>query len=338
MDKRGRYHFGCDEIGSFMSSAILAYMGTVLSVSVLQAAEWVPNKTIEMIIPTSPGGGMDQTGRVIQKLLQSGVGVDMTVVNKGGAGGGIAYSYMNQKLGDGHYLSLSLLNLVVNRITGSNPISYTDVTPICHLFSEYPIFVVKTDSAYKNGKDLANRLRQDPTSVTFAFSPGLGGAWHLATAMVAKAAGVDVKKLKLVVVQSSGEAVTSVLGGHVDVGVMNPSNAIPHLQTNRLRAVGVPSPQRLHGALANVATWKEQGIAAISGNWRGVIGPKGMTPEQIKYWEDAFAQLVKTDEWKQHLEMNSRNDEFMASQATKRYYEAQHQELRAVLVDLGLAK
>ena len=322
----------------FAISAMLTGIVAVLSVSTLEAAEWRPNNTIEIIVPTPPGGAADLTGRLIQKLFQGRVGADVIVMNKGGAGGAIAYAYLNQRQRDGHYLALSILNLITNQITGLNPLGYTDVTAVCLLYSEYPIFVVKAESPYKSGKELVDKLRQDPSSATFAFSPGLGGALHLATARVMKAAGVDIKKLKLVVVQSAGEATTSVLGGHVDVGVMNPATAIPHLQAGRLRAIGGASPQRMHGALANVPTWKEQGIAGVSASWRGVVGPKGMTPEQIKYWETAFAQLVKTDEWKQHVEMNARANEFMGSQETKRYYDAQYQELRAVLIDLGLAK
>jgi putative tricarboxylic transport membrane protein len=302
------------------------------------AAEWRPDRAVEIIVPTSAGGAADQTGRLIQKLLQSRISTDVTVVNKGGAGGAIAYAYMNQRPGDGHYLSLSTLNLVTNPITGLNALGHADVTTICQLYGEYPMFAVKPDSRFKSGKDLMVQLRQDPGGATISFSPGLGGALHLATATVAKAGGVDPKKLKIVVVQSSAESITAVLGGHVDVAVVTPANLVPHLQAGRLRVIGVTSPSRMEGAFAQVPTWKEQGVPGISASWRGVIGPKGLAADKIRYWEESFAQLVKTDEWKQHVALNARTNEFMGSEQTKRYYEVQYKELHALLVTVGLAR
>ena len=310
----------------------------IFTLTHLHAAEWNPSKAVEIIIPTSPGGAVDQTGRLFQKMLQVRNLADSTVVNKGGAGGALAYAMLNQKPGDGHALSFSTLNLITNPIIGTHPLSHNDVTAICHLFGEYPVFLVRADSPYKTGKDIVARLRQDPASVTITFSPGLGGALHLATAIVLKAAGVDIRKLKLVVVQSSADGMASVLGGHVDLSVVTPSNAVSHIQAGRLRALGVAAPQRMHGALASIPTWKEQGIAGVSANWRGVIGPKGMSPDQIRFWETTFSLLVKTSEWKADLEVNGRTDEFLLSRDAKRYYDEQHKELLSVLTALGLSK
>lgn len=302
------------------------------------AAEWRPDKAVEIIVPTSAGGAADQTGRLMQKLLQGRIPADVTVVNRGGAGGAVAYAYMNQKQGDGHYLSLSTLNLVTNQITGLNPLGHADITTICQLYGEYPMFAVRPDSKFKSGKDLIAQLRQDPASATISFSPGLGGALHLATATVANAGGIDARKLKIVVVQSSAESITGVLGGHIDVAVVTPANLVPHIQAGRLRVIGVTSPSRMEGVFAQVPTWKEQGVPGISASWRGVIGPKGLSADKVRYWEGAFAQLVKTDEWKQHVALNARTSEFMGSEETKRYYEAQYKELHALLAVVGLAR
>lgn len=322
-----------------MKASIAAILiAAALASPAAHSAEWKPTSTVEMVVPTSPGGAADQTGRLVQRLLQDRVGSDITVLNKGGAGGSVAYTYLNQKRDPGHYLSLSTLNLVTNSITGLNPLRHDHVTPICQLYGEYPVIVVKADSQYKSGRDLVTRLRQDPTAASIAFSPGLGGALHLATATVMKAAGVDVKKLKLVVTQSSAESITSLLGGHVEVGVMTPANVVPHLQTGRLRVLGIAAPKRMEGPLAVVPTWQEQGVPGVSASWRGVIGPKGMTADQVRYWETHFAQIVKSDEWKRHLATNARTDEFMGSSETARYYDAQYKELRALLSSLGLAK
>src|SRR5690606_18465211 len=132
------------------------------------------------IVPTSAGGGTDQTARTMHSILNGRNALEMVVMNKGGAGGGIAYAWLNRFEGSGHHLSLSTLNLVTNSLTGGHPLSHRDVTAIAHLFSEYPVFVVKADSPIKDGKDLMARLKADSAAHNFAFSPGLGGALHLA--------------------------------------------------------------------------------------------------------------------------------------------------------------
>src|ERR1044071_19059 len=95
-------------------AAVFAGLAVVFATA--SAAEWRPDRAVEIVVPTSAGGAADQTGRLIQKLLQSRIPADVTIVNKGGAGGAIAYAYMNQRPGDAHYLSLSTLNLVTNQI------------------------------------------------------------------------------------------------------------------------------------------------------------------------------------------------------------------------------
>jgi putative tricarboxylic transport membrane protein len=309
-----------------------------LSAGAIAQDAWRPTRTVELIVPTSPGGGTDETARVIHAILNRPGTLDMVVLNRGGAGGGIAYAYMNRFEGSGQHLSLSTLNLVTNSMTGQHALRYTEVTPIAHLFSEYPVFVVRTDSSIKDGRDLVSRLKANPASHNFAFSPGLGGALHLATGVALKAAGIDPSKPTLVVYQSAGEATAAVLGGHVDVGVMNPPVAIAQSHAGKVRMIAVGSPKRLPGALAAVPTWKEQGVDAVSASWRGVIGPKGMSDAQIAFWEKALEEMTRTDAWKRHLEQNVRENEFMGSKATRQYYAKQAAQLKAVIESLGLAK
>lgn len=319
-------------------SATMALMaGLAISGAHGQTA-WTPSKTVEMIVPTNAGGGTDQTARTIHSILNGKNGLEMIVLNKGGAGGGIAYAYLNRFEGSGHHLSLSTLNLVTNALTGGTPIDHEDVTPIAHLFSEYPVFVVKSDSPIASGKDLMAKLKADPASHNFAFSPGLGGALHLATGTALKAAGIDPSKPTLVVYKSAGDAAAAVLGGHVDVGVMNPPIALTHARAGKVRIIAVGAPKRLGGALAQVPTWREQGIDAVAASWRGVIGPKGMTEAQVAFWEKTLEEMTRTDVWKRHLEQNVRENEFMGSRKTREYYKQQGVELKKLLADLRVNK
>lgn len=323
-----------DLLRTFLISALLVHGTSAIS----QDTGWRPSRVVEMVVPTSPGGGTDETARIMQSIVHGKDGLEMVVLNRGGAGGGIAYAYMNRTEGNGHSLSLSTLNLVTNSLTGGHPLSHTDITPIAHLFSEYPVFVVKTGSPIAGGKALIEQLRINPTARSFAFSPGLGGALHLATAVAIKGGGADLKKVTVVPYQSAGDVTTAVIGGHIDVGVMNPPIAITQSQAGRVRMIAIAAPKRLAGALASVPTLKEQGINGVSASWRGVIGPKGLSEAQIGYWERVLEQMTKTDAWKRHLEQNVRENEYMGSKQTQQYYAQQAEELKAIIADLGLAK
>ena len=303
-----------------------------------QGSGWRPTRVVEMVVPTSPGGGTDETARIMQSILHGRDNLEMVVLNRGGAGGGIAYAYLNRVEGSGQSLSLSTLNLVTNSLTGGHPLSHTDITPIAHLFSEYPVLVVKTGAAIASGKDLIQQLKANPAARNFGFSPGLGGALHLAAATAIRGGGIDLKNVTVVPYQSAGEVTTAVVGGHIDVGVMNPPIAITQSQAGRVKMIAIVSPSRLAGALAEVPTLEEQGINGVSASWRGVIGPKGMSEAQISYWENVLEQMTKTDAWKRHLEQNVRQNEFMGSRRTRQYYVKQAEELKALIGELGLAK
>ena len=296
---------------------------------------------MEFLTGTAAGGALDRTARLIQRIIQERrlVDVPIAVVNKVGGGGAVSWAYINQRPGDGHYLSVTSIVLMTNRITGANPITYTDLTPIVQLMAEYQAIAVPADSPFKTGKDLINRLRADPTSVSFGLGTSLGGSTHTTIAMVVMAAGgIDVKKLRFAVFKSGGESAVAMLGGHVDVVASSANNYVKLVEAGKVRILGVAAPQRLGGQFANIPTWREQGVDAVFANWRGIAGPKGLKQEQIAYWEEVFAKVVEADEWKQQLERNLSVPTFMRHKETMAFLESNYREMRTILSELGLAK
>jgi putative tricarboxylic transport membrane protein len=197
---------------------------------------------------------------------------------------------------------------------------------------------VRAESPIRNARDLIERIRKDPSAVSASISTSAGNHNHIAIGLVMKAAGIDLKRLKVVVFKASGESVTAVLGGHVDFLATTASNLVPFATDGKMRVIALASPSRLGGELANVPTWRELGIQAIGNNWRGVAGPKGMTAAQVAYWEGVLSQLVATDEWKRDIEKNLWVGNYMRSSDAGAEYKRQYAELKDVLSDLGLAK
>jgi len=304
------------------------------------AATWKPEQAVEIIVGTSAGSGRDTTGRWIhrwireKKLLEA----PAAVLNKPGGGGVVALVYLNQYAGNGHYLMVTSPSMLTNHITGRTPLKYTDATPLAQLGAESVVFTVRSESPIKSAKELAERLKADPASLSFSIGVAVGSHNHIATAQVAKAMGADIRKLKVVAFSGSADGVTALLGGHIDVVASPGSGVLAHVKAGRLRMLAVSAEQRLGGELSSVPTWKELGIPAVAANWRSVVGPRGMSEPQVLYWDDVFGKLARLPEWKQDLEAKLVENTYLNSRDTRKLMDAQHAELTAVLAELGLAK
>lgn len=307
---------------------------------IASAADWRPEKPVEIISGVAPGGALDLMARAMQKNWQDrrALPVTSTVINRPGAGSAVAWTYLNSHPGDAHYIAVTSPTLVSNSITGSNPLTHNDVTPLAQLLSEYVVFVVRADSPLKSGRDLVERLKKDPATISFGLATALGNPSHIAIAQVARPAGVDIRKLKVAVFTASPQAMAGVLGGHLDVMVSNASGPLPQIEGGQLRALAVAAPKRLGAGYAAVPTWKEQGSNVVSAFWRGVIGPKGLTPAQIAFWDGEIAKLAASDDWKKYLAEHQLESDYRPSRETKQFLDAEHAEYKAILGELGLAR
>jgi len=304
------------------------------------AQAWKPEKPVEIIIGTSPGGPQDRTGRTIQKILQEQklVPTPVNVVNRAGGGGVVGLNYLSQHPGDGHFLMVNAMTLFTNHITGRTTLAYTDFTPIAVMGIEYVGVSVRLESPVRSGQELIGRLTQDPSSLSIAVGTALGNATHVSFALAMKQAGVDVRKLKTVVFSSGGDAMTALLGGHVDASASAPSALLEHIKAGKIRMMAIGAPRRLSGVLAGIPTWKELGVDADFELWRGLAGPKGMSPAQVRFWDEALGKVVQTEEWTRDLARLEMENVYRNSADTARYWKTQHDEVKAVLTDLGLAK
>jgi putative tricarboxylic transport membrane protein len=325
---------------NILARAIAAACSSVALVAGAASATWQPTRPIEIIVPTTPGGGIDRSARTLQRVLQDDalVKVPVTVVNKPGAGGAVSLVYLNQHAGDAHHIAINSPNLVANDINGRSTVKSRDVTPLANLFSEYTVIAVRADSPMRTGQDFVDRLRRDPGSVAVSTPTTLGSVNHMSFALVARAAGVDVKKLKAVVLGSGGDAVTALLGGHIDAHTGTPSSVVRMVQAGKIRVIGILAPKRIGGPYASTPTWTEQGYKAVMDTWRGVIGPKDLSAEQIAYWDGVLAKAVATPLWKQTLEQNVWEANYLDSAQTRRLFESDDAEYRSILGELGMVK
>ena len=304
------------------------------------AQAWSPQKNVEIVVGSAPGGSNDRTARFVERVLREHklVNVTLTVNNVAGGGGQRSYAYVSQHQGDAHYLMIGTTGLLTGHITGQGKFYYADFTPIASLFNDYTVYAVNASSKIADGKDLIARLRKDPGSVAAGFATALGSHQHVAVCLLVKALGAKPKELKAVAFKGSSEAVAQLLGGHLDLVTTAAGNAAPHVAAGRMRVVGVAAPKRLPGSLKDVPTWKELGVDLVYGGWRSIMGPKGITPAQVAYWEGVLKKATEIPEWRADLEKNYWSDDFVTSAQFRKDLEKDYADMRAVLADIGLAR
>ena len=318
----------------------LALMALTFCCGAVAAQGWSPQKNVEIVVGSPPGGSNDKTARTVERIvvLNKLMNSSLTVVNKPGGGSNIAFTYVSQHPGDAHYLLVGTPSLLTNHIVGLSPLNYTDFTPIASLFNDYVVFAVNPASPIKSGKDLTERLKKDPKSVSIGFATVLGSHNHIAAGLLMKALGGNARDLKVVAFKGSAEAITAVMGGHVDVVTTAAGNAAPHVAAGRMRVVAVSATQRFPAPLADIPTWKEQGVNLVFGGWRAIMAPKNLTPQQVVYWEGVLRKATQAPEWKADIDQNFWTDDFVTGERFRKDLLEDYIGMKAVLVEIGLAK
>ncbi len=303
-------------------------------------AAWKPTKKVEISVTCKPGCGPDRIARMIQKIwkTQGIVKQDVIVHNKSGGGGAIQLNYINSHPGDGHFLGVGSASAMTTYLTGRTKIGIMDMTPLVVLVTEYIVTAVKGDSPIKDAKDLLARIKADPQSISIGTATSRGNANHQAISMAALRAGIDPKILKFVIFQSGRIGRTNLLGGHVQVAQSSAGGFLSHHKKGKLRILAVSSPTRLGGPAKNVPTWKELGLDVEVGNFRSIFGPKGMSKDQITYWEKVFAKTVKAKEFQKSLKKRQMKNTFMGHDEFMKFLGKKDKQMREVLGALGILK
>ena len=301
---------------------------------------WKPARAAEIVSPAAPGGSVDVMSRAIKRFAEENklIDVPFNVVYKTGASGSIALEYMAQNAGRGEFTFASSHTFLTIRETGDSKLDYRDLTPLGLLFKEFHVIAVKPDGPVADGRALIDKLRKDPSSVSFGFFGNPGNHLHLGAAIPLKAAGVDIRKLTTVQYRSGPEALTAVMGGHLDAALVTLSVAQALADGGKIKVITQTSPSRRSGYLAAVPTWKELGVNVEYATAQGVLGAKGMSAEQVGYWEGVLAKLSQDAEWKKLLARSYWEPAYMTAAEMKAYYDAEHAKLKAILAELGLAK
>jgi tripartite-type tricarboxylate transporter receptor subunit TctC len=236
-------------------------------------AQQYPTKPVRIVVPFAPGGGSDFIARFMAQRLTAGLGQQVIVENKPGAGGMLGITQGVQSPADGYTLTLIASSYTVNPSIYKftfDPVS--DITPIIQLSQGPLLIVVRPSLPVKSTRDLIALAKAKPGQVNFA-SSGQGSVIHMATELFQSMAGV---KMNHIPYKGTGPALTDTIGGQTDVFFSSTATAVPHVQSGKLRAIAVTTLKRIP-ALPDVPTVNESGVKGYDVVlWHGLIGPKGL--------------------------------------------------------------
>ncbi len=303
-----------------------------------QAPAWKPDKVVELVVGAAPGGANDRIGRTLQRLLQDGKVNTVNVLNKPGGGQSVAFAYLNTHPGNPHYLGLASSSWLTTVAAGRGTVTPRELSPIIKLLDEYQMYFVRADSPIRSARDIVERLRKDPASLSFGISTAAGNPIHISVGEIGRLAGADPTKLKVVVFNTGTDTAIQVAGGHLDIGIQSPGSAMQLTQSGKLRFLGVAGPRRHGGVLAHVPTMREQGVDVTANVFYAVFGPRGLDAAQLAFWDEALAAAMKSDEVKKAVDINFWSVELVGHRELPAFLDKELEGYRRTLTALGMAK
>lgn len=291
---------------------------------------------LKMFIPAAPGGGWDQTGRTMEQVLKStGMVQNIQFEHAPGAGGAVGLpKFVNGMKGQGNVLMVGGMVMVGALIANKAPVKMTQTTPIARLTGEFEVIVVPAQSPLRSMAELITQFKADPGKVSWA-GGSAGGTDHILAGMIAKAVGVDARKVNYVAYAGGGPAQAALLGGHVTAGISGWGEFSEQVKAGKLRAIAISSGQRMAGV--DVPTLKEQGVDVELFNWRGVFGAPGISDAQKQALIGLVDRMAKSPAWQDELKKRDWTGIFLAGDDFGRYVQSETERIEGILKDLGLA-
>ncbi|MEU4738948.1 tripartite tricarboxylate transporter substrate-binding protein [Actinosynnema sp. NPDC023658] len=293
-------------------------------------------RSLRVLVPNSPGGGYDVTARTAAKAMEDADLIrNAEVFNLPGAGGTVGLGRTVSERGNGKLVMSMGLGVVGSVYTNKAPSSLLDTTPIAKLIEEPDIVVVGADSPYRTLADLVAAWKADPGAVTVGGGSSPGGPDHLAPMLIAKAVGLDPRRVNYIPFDGGGELLASVLGGKVAFGVSGVGEYRDQIEAGQIRVLAVTAGTRLSGV--DAPTLRESGVDVEFTNWRGVVAPPGITDTDRARLVDLFTDLHGTPQWREAVARNGWTDAFAPGEEFGAFLREENDRVATVLKDLGLA-
>ncbi len=291
-------------------------------------------RDLTIVAPAAPGGGWDQTARAMQQVLRAtGLAGSVQVVNTAGAAGTIGLArFVNSEAGRDNALLVTGLVMVSGIVTNNSPVTLADATPIARLSGEYEVIVVPTSSPFRTMADLVAAFRSNPRSVSWG-GGSAGGTDEILVRLIAAEVGVKPDGVNYIAYSGGGQALASILGGHVSAAVSGLGEFGSQVESGALRALAISAEARLPNSA--IPTLREQGIPVTLLNWRGIMAAPGISRAERASLTELVRRLATSAEWKATMERSGWADIYMEGDAFGRFIAEETKRVAPIVASAG---
>lgn len=314
-------------------AAVLAFAGMLLSLPAAHAADY-PTRPIEVIVPSSAGGGTDVMARIFSDAVKKSVPQPLIVVNRPGAGGGIGMTEAQRAPADGYKIGVIISELAIIPHLNITKVTTADFIPIARLNGDPGVIAVRTESPYQTIDDLLAAARKQEGAVSMG-NAGTGTIWHLAAAAVEQKTQVRFNHVPF---QGAAPSVVALLGSHVDAIMVSPAEVGPHVAAGKVRVLAALAERRLPVPYEKVPTFKEKGVDLVIGTWRGLGVPLNTPPDVVKYLRDATRKAAEDPAFRDALIKANLQPAYMEGEQFQAFMNSQSAYFKSLLASVDLKK
>lgn len=293
-----------------------------------------PEKPITVIVPFSPGGALDIIARALEKKAPQYLGQPLIVVNKPGATGTVGWNELAAANPDGYTIGITSPEIILNPLYGATKYNYvTALTPVAQVTVSAMIIAVRADQPWTDLETLVQYARQHPGELKFGHS-GIGSIPHLIGETFAKTAGVSIEQVPF---RGASEAAAALLGGHVQIVVINPLVISDFVKTGRIKGLAVSTQAHMTDPVFYpIPTFKETGYDILFSNWFGVAIPKEVPPEIRDKLAAGISKIIHDPEFKQDIEKLGLPVTYLNPQDTEAFWLAEQQKYTKIIQETGI--
>ncbi|NBR29277.1 MAG: tripartite tricarboxylate transporter substrate binding protein [Betaproteobacteria bacterium] len=299
------------------------------------AQGWKPTRPVEVVVHTGPGGGSDTLARAVAQMIEKEklVPVRLQVVNKTGGNGSVAAAYLAEKKGDVNTIAFFTGVWLTNPLVAAEAkVTLRELTTIARLVLEPAVIAVKADSPFNTMKDFIEAAKKAPGTLKQS-GGSITSRDNVVRQLLQKSTGAQWAYISF---PGGGERISALLGGHVNMMVIEPQEAGEHIRAGTMRVLAQVAGKRLP-SFANVPLLKEAGYdVPVVPQVRGVVAPPGIPKENLDYWEDVFRKFTRTAAWKKYLDDNQFEDGYQNSAELLKFVDTFSGQMSEILKDAGV--
>jgi putative tricarboxylic transport membrane protein len=310
-------------------------LAALCALAAAEASAFRPTRPVEVVVHTGPGGGSDLLARAVATMMEKEklLPVRMQVVNKTGGGSAVAAAYLAEKAGDQNTIGFFTGVWLTTPLTSDKAkVTLRDLQPIARLVLEPALIAVKADAPYRTLADFIAAAKQKPGELKQS-GGSITSRDNVVRQLLQKETGA---RWAFISFPGGGERLAALLGGHVQMMVIEPEEAGEHIRAGNLRVLAQVNETRLP-RFPEVPTLKEAGFnVPVVPQVRGVVAPPGIPAENVAYWEDVFRRLTRTATWRKFLQDNQFEDGYQNAAELAKFYDEFTARMRGILQEAGV--